>query len=585
MAITKSKLSVSRELGRNKRIISGVGSGATNGAGGAFGGGMNIMALQDATDFAGMYWVIDKEGDEAPKKTPFVEALALSTFNSMFELVDNGGNPYIRAKYNFAGDGEIMAYADSGQLPSSIWDAMPKATASVLGGVKVGNNLTVDADGTLHAVASSGGASTWSELSDKPAWLAHGTQALFEAGHGHDWSKITNKPASYTPTSHSHSWDSITSKPSTFAPSAHAHDWDSITDKPTSFTPASHSHSWSSITSKPSTYTPSAHTQAISTITGLQTALDGKAATHSHPYLGVSAKAADSDLLDGYDSTAFLRKAESASVTGLITFNVSTGSVPFLVAAAKNGRVINLNADLLDGYHASSFPRKTENAFIDGAWVFQSQITCHQIQSHYGETYIEALSDEEYAFGDIEAGVGGAHFYTDSYEIYHRNGATASKIWHAANHGSGSGLDADLLDGYHASAFMRTAYANGYYGLRDAAGSTSNWIRTTVNGMIPYQSGGSGSLGTTSWPFNTVNAKNVFVHTRLSVGKSSAASETIDAVGNIKASGVFKISNQWSVGYDGTNLVFYNSAGLKRAKIDQSGNLTAVGEVTAFGSI
>lgn len=43
--------------------------------------------------------------------------------------------------------------------------------------------------------------------------------------------------------------------------------------------------------------------------------------------------------------------------------------------------------------------------------------------------------------------------------------------------------------------------ANGYQGLTLNDGSTSNWIRTTVNGLIPYQSGGHGSLGTSGWPF------------------------------------------------------------------------------------
>lgn len=42
---------------------------------------------------------------------------------------------------------------------------------------------------------------------------------------------------------------------------------------------------------------------------------------------------------------------------------------------------------------------------------------------------------------------------------------------------------------------------NGYQGFTLNDGTTSNWIRTTVNGLIPYQSGGHGSLGTSGWPF------------------------------------------------------------------------------------
>jgi hypothetical protein len=44
-------------------------------------------------------------------------------------------------------------------------------------------------------------------------------------------------------------------------------------------------------------------------------------------------------------------------------------------------------------------------------------------------------------------------WYTDNSEIY----AGSNKLWHGGNDGSGSGLDADLLDGQHASAFSPTA--------------------------------------------------------------------------------------------------------------------------------
>ena len=43
---------------------------------------------------------------------------------------------------------------------------VPVASNTVLGGIKVGNNLTIAEDGTLSAPSS--GASTWSEVQDKP---------------------------------------------------------------------------------------------------------------------------------------------------------------------------------------------------------------------------------------------------------------------------------------------------------------------------------------------------------------------------------------------------------------------------------
>ena len=53
--------------------------------------------------------------------------------------------------------------------------------------------------------------------------------------------------------------------------------------------------------------------------------------------------------------------------------------------------------------------------------------------------------------------------------------------------------------------FMQTKYLNGYYGMAVNNYVDNQWIRTTSQGLIPYQSGGRGSghcqLGTDSWYF------------------------------------------------------------------------------------
>lgn len=59
-------------------------------------------------------------------------------------------------------------------------------------------------------------------------------------------------------------------------------------------------------------------------------------------------------------------------------------------------------------------------------------------------------------------------------------------------------------------------HENGYYGLSNPNADDGDWIRTTRNGLIPYQSGGYSSIGTSSWRFtdgwfNNVNAKNITV--------------------------------------------------------------------------
>jgi len=54
----------------------------------------------------------------------------------------------------------------------------------------------------------------------------------------------------------------------------------------------------------------------------------------------------------------------------------STGTAPFQVSSTT--KVTNLNADLLDGYDSTDFARKAENATITGNWTFNGDITIQQ---------------------------------------------------------------------------------------------------------------------------------------------------------------------------------------------------------------
>ena len=67
----------------------------------------------------------------------------------------------------------------------------------------------------------------------------------------------------------------ITDDIPTSLPASDVYDWAKAATKP--------SYTWTEIGSKPDTFTPSAHTHTIANVTGLQTALDGKAASsHTH---------------------------------------------------------------------------------------------------------------------------------------------------------------------------------------------------------------------------------------------------------------------------------------------------------------
>lgn len=60
--------------------------------------------------------------------------------------------------------------------------------------------------------------------------------------------------------------------------------------------------------------------------------------------------------------------ARSRILASSLDLNVATGTAPLTVSSSTV--VTNLNADLLDGYDASAFPRKAEAATISGQWTF-----------------------------------------------------------------------------------------------------------------------------------------------------------------------------------------------------------------------
>ncbi|MCB7038700.1 hypothetical protein [Eggerthella sinensis] len=55
-----------------------------------------------------------------------------------------------------------------------------------------------------------------------------------------------------------------------------------------------------------------------------------------------------------------------------------------------------------------------------------------------------------------------------------------------------------------------TANANGYWGLTRPDGNAVDYLRAPSSGLIPYQSGGNGSLGTAGWPWLAVHANNIY---------------------------------------------------------------------------
>ena len=136
---------------------------------------------------------------------------------------------------------------------------------------------------------------------------------------------------------------------------------------------------------------------------------------HSGVYLPISGKAADSNLLDGLDSAAYLRDDG---------WNTSPG------------QDANTQTGMRSDFTYSNNAPNTGELIRFGAGNYSTQFN-----TTYGST-------------------SNFHFRT-------RNGDNATwgswaKMWHSLSDGSGSGLDADLLDGQHGSYYTNpTTLPNG----------------------------------------------------------------------------------------------------------------------------
>lgn len=90
--------------------------------------------------------------------------------------------------------------------------------------------------------------------------------------------------------------------------------------------------------------------------------------------------------------------------------------------------------------------------------------------------------------------------------------------------------------------FLGAKSANGYWGMAQPNGADNVWIRTTNQGIIPYQSGGRGGghqgLGTSSWYFSNSYIDNMYgVHLDLS-GRITASTSTGTHINGAKGTNV-----------------------------------------------
>lgn len=253
-------------------------------------------------------------------------------------------------------------------------------------------------------------------------------------------------------------------------PASDVYSWAKASSKP--------SYSWSEITSKPSTFTP---------------------ASHTHAYIPLSGGTITGSIIRS-SGGSWISARNNVAVRGTATGKDSWN--PVVGQATPNGywTIGNLasNDNLAFSYTSNTNYNAGNNSATTVYLPVQEGtiITSATIGSQSVKYATSAGSAGSVAWGNVS---GKPSSYTPSSHTHDDRYYTETEI----NTKLGAKLGA--------------VSANGYYGMARPDGNTSDWIRTTTAGIIPYQSGGAGAghcgLGTSSWYFgaayiDTVNCVN-----------------------------------------------------------------------------
>ena len=109
--------------------------------------------------------------------------------------------------------------------------------------------------------------------------------------------------------------------------------------------------------------------------------------------------------------------------------------------------VTNVNAQTLDGINGADFLRSNASDTTSGSLTVQGELTVGQ--NGGGDSKINFYDDGSNTTRAL-------YFDTSASDWRIEDGAGSNRVlWHSGNHGSGSSLDADKLDGLHEATFMR----------------------------------------------------------------------------------------------------------------------------------
>ena len=235
----------------------------------------------------------------------------------------------------------------------------------------------------------------------------------------------------------------------------------------------------------------------------------------------------------GHSGSVLLIKSQNDSNDG-IAFNTNTSSFLYrnsnkIWDAANDGSGSGLDADTLDGINSGSFLRSDANDTASGTITFSANtLIAEQKFIGYSSTYnykprvtggigtrseiigaanilIHGDTDGSGTgeFVSIRAGAGTANelkIVSKTSSASQSSSAlifNGGQVWHAGNDGSGSGLDADTLDGINSGSFVRS----------DAADTLTGTLTMNVGGNAITISSGAPQIR-----FNDTNHYDHWIH-------------------------------------------------------------------------
>jgi len=273
--------------------------------------------------------------------------------------------------------------------------------------------------------------------------------------------------------------------------------------------------------------------------------------------------------------------------------NVTYGGIdtrPKISLSQGNGS--GLDADKVDGKQASQFMRDDfmssgdlNNDSKSGIYRFNNTESNRPGNISYG-TLVTFNNKEDTGFqlvGDYENNYGGLYWRGGNSSTFGGSGSKTSwlKIWHEGNDGSGSGLDADKVDGYNGSDLAA---------LSEDETITGKWTVNANGQQLEFNHDGQRYLqlikynGVNKWAFRSRNQNDLafydvetststlYLQQGGSVGiRQDSPDAALDVNGKIKTSEELKVGAQGRLREDSNgNTILEEEAGGQSLKLEQN---------------